>query len=337
MNLFTNARIVSVGTTPSVYAEEKEQRGSPRFAVRGHVLSEILRNPRRWRNGYESPESRSKEFGEVYDCLTLSPIQWPKRFVVKPETYPAPKTHEKVKKGEIKAGDPLPWNGNSQACKVWEKAFAGKQIVSADLNRKVHAALKVLESDEKASDLLKSGVTQVWISADCNDRATGLTVPVKALIDLVPMADHPLYGEWLVDLKTATSAAPGRFCRDVYAYNYDLQAAWYLDLYNAATGENRCDFCHIVQENFPPYELRVPILGRRFIERGRLRYQAAIELYCRCLCSGHWPGYDRSDTQWPITEPEEWMLSFENVYPADFAQQAEAEEEEDKEPDEVTP
>lgn len=327
-SIFSNARIVSVNTIPVAYSEEKEERGSPRFVVRGHVLSEVLRNPRRWRNGYESPASKSKEYGEVLDCLVLSPLQWPKRFVVKPETYPAPANHEKVKKGEIREGDPLPWNGNAGVCKAWEKQHEGKQIVSADLNGKVHAAIQALSQDERAADLLKSGVTQVWVAADYSDRKTGITIPVKGLIDLAPLADHPLFGDWLVDLKTTTSAAPGRFGRDCFNYNYDLQAAWYLDLYNAATGESRITFAHIVQENFAPYETRTPILAARFVERGRLRYQAALELYCRCLCSGHWPGYDANEAQWPVTEPEDWMLTFENVYPADMQSEPEQDEEE---------
>lgn len=337
MSIFSNAKIVCHTASPNQYAEEKEERGSPKLTVRAHVLSEILRNPRRWRNGYQSPESKAKEYGELLDCLALTPMQWPRRFVVEPQTYPAPASHEKVKKGTIAEGDPLPWNNNATICKTWsdEQKRKGLTLVDFELNGKVHAALRVLQADPKASELLKSGVAQVWVAAEYKDKQTGLVVPVKCLIDLVPLADHPLYGEYLVDLKTSKSAAPGWFARDVYKYGYDLQAAWYLDLYNAASGEQRIDFAHIVQENFPPYETRVPILGRRFVERGRLRYHAALEVYCRCVCSGHWPGYDVSGCDWPITEPEEWMLSFENVYPPEMQKEPEPEPEE--EPNEVTP
>lgn len=325
MNIFTNATVYRVNSNPADYFADKEERGSPKLQVRGHMLSEILRNPRRWRNGYQSPESKSKQYGDLLDCLALSPMQWPKRFCVTPAEY--------ERDGERKK-----WRNDMRIPEVarWWEAHQGLIVVDDELNGKVHAALKVLQSDVKASDLLKSGVTQVWVRADYNDKATGLIVPVKCLIDLVPVGDHPVYGEWLVDLKTATSAAPGRFVRDVFNYGYDLQAAWYLDLYNATGGEPRTDFAHIVQENYPPYETRVPILGRRFIERGRLRYQAALELYCCCLCSGFWPGYDAAQTQWPITEPEEWMLSFENVYPPDMQPQTE-EDEPEEEPIGVTP
>lgn len=326
MSIFTHAEVYKVGATPAEYCEEKEPRGSPRLTVRAHLLAEILRNPRRWRNGYESPESKSKQYGDVLDCLALSPMQWPRRFCVTPSEY--------QRDGERKT-----WRNDRRIPEVdrWWLDHEGLEVVDDQTNGKVHAALSVLQSHPHASELLKSGVTQVWVRATYQDKATGIEIPVKCLIDLVPIVDHPLFGDWLVDLKTTASAHPGRFARDVFNYNYDLQAAWYLDLYNAATGENRTDFAHIVQENFPPYETRVPVLGRRFVERGRLRYRAALELYCRCVCSGQWPGYDSSGTQWPITEPEEWMLSFENVYPADFGKQEQESEEPELEETDLIP
>lgn len=302
---FTNARIRSVDSNPNFYGIETEQRGSPKLIVRGHILSEILRNARRWRNGYESPKTASQEYGSLLDCLALSPMQWPKRYCVTPAEYE-------------RDGEKKKWRNDLRISEVskWWEAHEGLTVVDSELNGGVHAALKVLEADPKIGAMLKSGKPQVWIEADYTDKSTGLVVPVKCLIDLVPAADHPMFGEYLVDLKTTTSASPQRFGRDVFNYNYDLQAAWYLDLYNAAKpDEERIDFVHIVQENFPPYECRMPILGRRFVERGRLRYQYALELYCRCVCSGFWPGYDPVATEWPITEPEDWMLTWERIYP----------------------
>lgn len=324
--IFTNAKVIGSNVLPARYADEPEQRGSPKLVVRGHLLSEVLRNPRRWRNGYESPESKSKQYGDVLDCLTFSPMQWPKRFCVTPAEY--------ERDGERKK-----WRHDMRIPEVakWWKDHEGLQEVDSELNGKVHAALKVLQADPKIGAALTSGKSQVWVQADYTDKATGLTIPVKCLIDLVPDYEHPLFGEFLVDLKTTASANPARFRRDVFNFGYDLQAAWYLDLYNAATGENRIDFCHIVQENFPPYECRMPILGRRFVERGRLRYQAALEIYCRSICSGFWPGYDPADKEWPITEPEEWMLNFENVFPPETMKELEPEPELESEKDEVTP
>lgn len=326
MKIFKDAEVYRVGANVSAYAEEKEERGSPKLTMRAHTLGEILRNPRRWRNGYESPQGRSQQYGELLDCLALSPMQWPRRFCVTPAEY--------ERDGERKK-----WRNDRRIPEIakWWQDHEGLTVVDDDLNGKVHAALKVLQSDVKASDLLKSGVTQVWVRAIYCDKATGLEVPVKCLIDLVPIVDHPLFGDYLVDLKTTVSAHPARFARDVFNYGYDLQAAWYLDLYNCATHENRTDFCHIVQENFPPYELRIPMLGRPFVDRGRLRYQAALELYSRCVCSGRWPGYDSIDTQWPITEPEPWMLSFDNVYPIGFGEQNGQDQEPEEEKVDVAP
>lgn len=319
---FKNAKVFRIGALPDEYLADPEQRGSPRLQVRPHVLGEVLRNPRRWRNGYESPESKSKDFGELLDCLALTPNQWPKRFCCTPDSY--------VRDGEKKA-----WRNDKRIPEVakWLEDHTGLKVVSDDTNASVHAALKVLQADDQIAGILASGRSQVWVIGQYEDTATGLVVPVKCLIDKVPDLTDPVLGDYLCDLKTCRNASPRRFARDCYDYHYDLQAAFDLDLYEAATGEGRSHWLHIVQENYPPYELRTPppVLGEEFVERGRWLYRQALELYCRCATSGHWPGYDRVGT-WPVTKPEEWMLSLENVYTPEIQ-----EPEEDEEPAEVTP
>lgn len=320
---FTDAKVFRIAPLPSEYLYEKENRGSPAYAVRPHVLGEVLRNPRRWRNGYESPQGSGMAYGELLDCLALTPNQWPKRFCTTPEFY--------ERDGERKA-----WRNDKRIPEVarWLESNEGKTVVSADLNGSVHAAIKVLRADEQVSALLDSGQSQVWVIGKYADSATGLVVPVKCLIDKVPDLSDPVLGDYLCDLKTCRNASPRRFARDVYDYHYDLQAAFDLDLYEAATGEGRSHWLHIVQENYPPYELRTPppVLSEEFVERGRWLYRQALELYCRCVASGHWPGYDKPG-QWPVTKPEEWMMSLENVYTPEI----EEPEEDEEAPEEVLP
>lgn len=303
MNLI-RAQIVKESTPHADYFANGQKRGDAGYVVSSHVLGEILRNAHRWLRGYESPESKSKEFGEVLDCLLLTPFQWPNRFCVQPETYLA------------KDGERKKWRNDMRIAEVaqWWAEHEGLQKIDADLNAQVHAAKASLEREERIIDAIKGSKVQVWLQAEYADKETGITIPVKGLLDIVPPADHPIYGQWLVDLKTTSSANPGRFARDVANYNYDMQAALYLDLWNAATGEKRTDFAHVIVENYPPYECRMPLLSHRFLERGRARYGYALQTYCKALKTGEWPGYDKPGT-WPITEPEPWMLSLEQVFP----------------------
>lgn len=309
MNIFTNARIVRVGADPGEYSYELEERGSPTFTMRAHVLTEIRRNPRRWALGYVSPESKAKEYGEMLDCLALTPHQWPSRFCVLPEDAPR-RPSERQRNAKKPSEDTI------AACKWWDQWNAnhvGCAVVDNETNGAVHAALKRLQGDERICGFIRSGKAQVWVEATYNDRETGIAVPVKGLIDVVPDCEHPIYGKCLGDLKTTKSAEPRRFARDAFAYGYHVAAALYLDLYTAATGEDRTDFVHIVQESFPPYEPRMPLMASSFVNLGRLIYQDTLALYCRCLKSNNWPSYDQ-DGRWPITEPESWMLDQGLVY-----------------------
>jgi hypothetical protein len=258
------------------------------------------------------------------DARVLQPATFAKRYAVPPPTY------------VNKDGKVCKWRDDDriEAVRTWKAEHEGVEMLSVEHADAVETAAAVLFADERVSALLTSGTAQVWVAAEWTDKASGLTVPVKCLIDKVPAVDDPVYGKCLADLKTTKNASPRRFARDCFDFNYAVQAAWYLDLYTAATGEDRTDFCHIIQESFAPYELRspTPLLAQRWIAAGRYQYERMLGYYCACLKSGTWPGYDQGD-EWPVTEPEEWMLM--SILPT-FTEAA-AEDEDEAEPEEVIP
>lgn len=314
--IFSNAVVVKFGALPNEYGTEKCPRGASGFTMRAHAICEIRRNPRRWLLGYESPESKSKEYGDVLDCLTLTPKQWPQRYAITPQTYTN-------KKGELSK-----WRNDLRIAEIaeWHKDHEGLTIVDADTNASVHAAIKRLREDSKIAEFIDSGRNQCWVSANYEDRATGLVIPVKCLIDIVPHPEHPIFGRCLGDLKSTRNAEPRRFARDAFQFGYHVAAAWYMDLFCAATGEDRTDFVHVVQESFPPYEPRMPIMSAQFVNLGRLVYQDTLALYCRCLANNYWPSYDPKEG-WPMTEPEPWMLDQGAIYTEPEEEPEEAPEE----------
>lgn len=334
MNPITNAKVVATGVSQTRYEQETEARGLAGFTVRSHVLSEIIRNPQRWRLGYESPESKSKEFGSVLDCLALTPCDWPRRFCVLPEDAP-----RRPSDRQRNAKKPSP--ETLAAIEWWDdfnESTKGCEIITPAVNASVHVALKRLENEEHIWSFLTAGHNQAWVKGSYADKATGLVIPTKALIDIVPDRDHPIYGEMLGDLKTTRNAAPRQFARDCYNYRYHMAAAWYLDHWNAATGEERTEFVHVVVENYAPHECRMPVLSQRFLQYGRLLYQKALSVYCQCLSTGVWPSYDPVNTLWPITDPEEWMLTADELYgDARFAPEPEEEEEPEHETADLIP
>jgi len=332
-NPFGGAEIVRVAPDPAEYHKQVVERGDPAFVMSSHAIVEFARCPKRWKLGYESPESKAKQFGSLLDCRLFTPGQFESRYAVKPAAYPAPATHAKVKAGKIAVGDPLPWNANASLCAEWEtqQEDAGKEIVGHNEMQAASGALARLEYDHEVNQLIAHSDKQVWVHAEYHDRATNLVIPVKCLIDMVPDARHEEFGKCLADFKTSISAHPRRWGRIVLERYYDVQAALYLDLYTAATAQDRTDWIHVVQENFAPFELGKFILRTESIEDGRMFYRMALAWYAQCLKANHWPGYEshgrekyngwtfiatdppRADLDVPINQEQEPMEELEET------------------------
>ncbi|OAN49094.1 hypothetical protein A6A04_02940 [Paramagnetospirillum marisnigri] len=102
--------------------------------------------------------------------------------------------------------------------------------------------------------------------------------------------------ESLVDYKTSTTANPKEFARRAFALGYYQQAAWYLDVLKAATGEVRSDFWFVTQAKVAPYLVTVTRFDDDAIEAGRTLNRKAIEAFKRCVDTGDWPGYRAPET-----------------------------------------
>lgn len=119
------------------------------------------------------------------------------------------------------------------------------------------------------------------------DPDTGLAL--RGRIDKVAtLADGQTHA--LVDIKSATSAAPHRFARSVWDFRYHLQRAVYLDGWEQLTGE-ACEFVFVVVETTAPYLTAVYTLDDIATHAGERDYREALDLYRSCTESGHWPGY----------------------------------------------
>jgi hypothetical protein len=295
-NPFINCRVVGDNVNSDDYhrLEPGMERGNPAFPMTNSNLREILCNAHRWRLGYEPEDTKSTEWGSMLDCLVLTPSQFDDRFAVCPETYP-----------DTKTGEPKPWTFAANVCKAWRDEHKGKQIVKSDDYQLAQNAAKFVFGDQQIAALVNCSRKQVMVVGEYQDAATGLTVPVKALLDLVPDKEHEEFGKVLADFKTTTNACEGAWTRKVWERRSDMQAAFFTDIYRAATGEDRTDWWHVVQETPPPWECVIWPLSSAFVEVGRGAYQAALAKYCSCLKSNEWPGYR---TTFHCIEPRPWML-----------------------------
>jgi len=324
-NPFTNAKLVATNYDSREYIKQSAKRGDKDYVMSRSELMEFSKCPSRWRHGYKENEegTRPTDWGSLIDCLLFDNDRFNERFAVKPKTYPAPKTHAKVKSGKINEGDPLPWNGNAAYCEDWETCVGQKTAIKSDDQEASLVSIERLYQDDAIKTIMLSSDFQVYCTAEYKDRGTGVIVPVKTLIDIAPKDDRDgmqkayetdaVYACSLIDFKTGKSANPIFWDREIDNRWYDAQAALFLDVYNAATGEKRVDFYHIVQENYPPYETSFPYVSADFVQLGRDKYLMALRRYAGCLKTNVWPGYDQS---YPLTkinghpciQPNEYML-----------------------------
>lgn len=128
----------------------------------------------------------------------------------------------------------------------------------------------------------QSEVAMFWADPDTGTACKGLADRVT----VTPDGTH-----WLIDLKTSGATVdPDAFGSSVAKYGYHVQAAYYTDGYEAATGE-RPRFVFVAVEKTHPHLVTVAELDDEAIESGRARYKDALDIYNRCVATGTWPGY----------------------------------------------
>jgi hypothetical protein len=114
----------------------------------------------------------------------------------------------------------------------------------------------------------------------------------RAMIDNAPTDPR----EPLIDFKTCEDASPDAIVRHVENYGYDVQAAHYLDVWKAATGEDR-GFVFVFQEKEPPHAIAVVRLlnsaghSGDWMEDAREKVHTARQTWAHCLRTDHWPAY----------------------------------------------
>jgi hypothetical protein len=300
-NPFRNGKVVGDGVEPADYHRENTKRGQADFVMGRSSLMDFSRCPHRWLMGYTRKDSDSTDWGNIMDCKVLAPEKFLERFAVKPATYPA------------EDGTAKPWNGNSKWCKQWLADHTSQECIGAEKHTETNNAVKFLYGDPEAREFIKCSRKQVMVVAEYADEETGLIVPVKILIDLLPATGHPKFGKGIGDYKSTSDAHPFPWGRSVNTYGYAVQAAFYIDVYSAAVPQERDTFYHVIQESEPPWEVGKRILSQEFLEIGRMRYLEALQLYCQCLKANVWPPYEMAKPGrliidgWLVTSPENWM------------------------------
>lgn len=98
-------------------------------------------------------------------------------------------------------------------------------------------------------------------------------------------------GVILVDGKTCQDAGPDGFGRAIWNMDYHLQAAWYSDGFEAATGLRVHGFVFAAVESAWPHVAAPYMLGDDVLDAARRENRRLLNRYAECKRTGIWPGY----------------------------------------------
>jgi len=285
--------------------------GTDQYLMRRSDLWKFSQCPSKFAAQEKRADTKSLDWGTMLDVLYLTPDKFLSVYVVTPATYEGPATRKK--------GAPIvtkPWKSTIKYCSEWEleKEEEGFKVVPFSTYKDALLAVFRLFKVANIQEFRSLCDTSVRCCVEYHDRATGMVIHIKMLLDLVPRKDS-IYRNALGDLKTAKSAAGFMWKRHMFQFGYHYQAALYIDGWNCVTGEERTDFMHVVSENTSPFEPAQRFLSQEFLEIGRAQYQRDLAFYCQCIKANKWPGFtDEAGTRivaaggWHMVEPDPWMM-----------------------------
>ena len=161
---------------------------------------------------------------------------------------------------------------------------AGKALVDGGQLASARAQATAIRAVPDLAALLGDGYAEAstfWI-----DEATGELC--KCRPDWVSPTGS---GVILVDGKTCQDASPAGFARTVWNFSYHLQAAWYSEGFERATGIQVHGFVFAAVESSWPHPAAAYMLGDDVLDAARRENRRLLDLYAECKRTGVWPGY----------------------------------------------
>ena len=214
--------------------------------------------------------------GNLAHCAVLEPDEFESRYVVGPSV-----------------------NRNTKVWKEFVEANPNRIAIQSDqYEAAIRQAVSVRALPE-IGEALANGTAEV--SAFWIDEETG--VKCRCRPDFVhPVRDNAVL---LLDVKTFSSAAPSEFRRQVARKRYDVQAAFYSDGYEKASGMEVLGFIFLAIETEYPFAANAFMLDDDSLEAGRQKYRKNLRTYAECERTNTWPGYS---TGIDIIRLPQWAL-----------------------------
>jgi len=253
-------------------------------AVSKSHLDQVAKSPLHYWARYLDPNRVAPEptpamaIGSAVHTHVLELDQWDARYVTAPE------------------GINRRTNAGKAEWETFETAATGRTVLSrTDAELVMRMGHSVFKHPAAAMLLAMPGkaeTTHMW-----TDEATGLQC--KCRPDW--LTDD---GSLIVDLKTTEDASPAGFRKSIANFRYFVQASWYLDGVERATGKRPEQFLFLCVEKRAPYAVAVYAADAEMIQIGADAAARDLEVLATCKAAGAWPGY--SDQIETISLPP-WM------------------------------
>lgn len=245
-----------------------------RSCVSASGLKHVLRSPEHFRAYLDGKrkETPAQFFGTAIHARLLEPEVFAKEYVVAPN------------------GDK-----RSKEYKEFDIANANQKILCVEQMTAIEGIGRKVAKHKSASTLLRAGRkehTLIW-----QDAATGIWIKIRPDC-LCTDFDTGI----CLDLKSTEDASAEAFARSSVNYDYDLQAAVYLEGLRIVFGRD-FDFCFLAFEKTDPYGVALYGAPEEMIARGYRRFRQALGILRECSETGCWPGYqpdgDYAILEWP--------------------------------------
>jgi exodeoxyribonuclease VIII len=218
--------------------------------------------------------------GTLVHCALFEPDALASRYVCVPADAPRKPT-------EVQRNAQKPSPETLKAIAWWdafERDHSGAEIVTDEVMTIAKAQAASVRALPDVAALLADGYGEA--SAFWIDQQTGELC--KCRPDWTSPAGD---GVILVDGKTCQDAGPEGFGRAIWNMDYHLQAAWYSDGFEAATGLRVHGFVFAAVESAWPHVAAPYMLGDDVLAAARRENRRLLNRYAECKRTGIWPGY----------------------------------------------
>lgn len=247
-------------------------------AVNQSRLKQLGRSPEHYLMAKHGEPTKALEFGELCHVGVLETGRVLECYAVMP-AYEDDAENLTAEGEKPKKPKSTGYYKDKKAAFEQRAAETGRKVLEESEFKMVFGMVKAIQRNFTAVSYLNGPreVSIVW-----NDLSTGIRC--KARID-VAAADG------LTDFKTCPDPHPQEFERSLWKYGYHRQAAWYIDGWEALTGD-LLPFRIVAVGKETPRQCCAAVVDDLSVNIGRAENKEAMALLLECRQTQNWPGYE---------------------------------------------